>query len=271
MRVAISTACLFNRKVNEDTVRLFKENGLENVEVFLTSFSEYKPSFVKKLKKHLKGMNVNSVHPLGTQFESQLFNKNERVRKDAYLLLDKFLRAGQLLGAKYYSFHGLARYKKDMRSYQREEYAFWGECFEKIQSEAKKYGITVCLETVEWGMFSRPEVYGELKKYAPSLVGLLDIKQARLSERDYSEYISAIGKDLRYLHISDVDDKGKICLPSKNGTFDFDELIERLKAVGFDGTLVIEVYSADYKDEAELFSSVKYVEGLLRKHGVLSR
>jgi sugar phosphate isomerase/epimerase len=56
-----------------------------------------------------------------------------------------------------------------------------------------------------------------------------------------------------------------MCLPGK-GTFDFETLIKRLKDVGFDGALLIEVYTKDYDKEQELRDSCDYLEELLYKY-----
>ena len=74
-----------------------------------------------------------------------------------------------------------------------------------------------------------------------------------------------MGDRLSHVHISDVDERGKMCLPGK-GKFPFDELIKRLKGVGFDGAILIEVYNRDYQDFAELKASVDYVNEIIQKN-----
>jgi len=61
-----------------------------------------------------------------------------------------------------------------------------------------------------------------------------------------------------------------MCLPGR-GTFDFDTLIRRLKDVGFDGALLIEVYTKDYGQETELKTACDYLDELLYKHGCLDK
>ena len=84
MRTGVSTASLFLRENNETALPLLRSLGVKNVEVFLTSFTEYIPSFSKLLKEVGKGLDVNSSHVLNTQYEPQLFNAHPRVRADAY-------------------------------------------------------------------------------------------------------------------------------------------------------------------------------------------
>ena len=70
--------------------------------------------------------------------------------------------------------------------------------------------------------------------------------------------------DIVTVHISDVDNDGKMCLPGK-GVTDFYELFSRLKDVGFNGAILLEVYQNDYKEFSELFSSLNFIEELADK------
>lgn len=100
----------------------------------------------------------------------------------------------------------------------------------------------------------------------PALKGVLDIKQARISEYPYETYLNEMGEKLAYVHVSDVDENGRICLPGK-GTFDFQTLVKRLKDIGFDGALFIEVYTGDYGAEQELKTACEYLDEILYKYG----
>ena len=68
------------------------------------------------------------------------------------------------------------------------------------------------------------------------------------------------------MHLSDVDDAGRICLPGR-GTFDFEECLRRLKDAGFGGALLIEVYPRDYGGYGELKQSCEYLDELIYKIG----
>ena len=78
-----------------------------------------------------------------------------------------------------------------------------------------------------------------------------------------------MGERLAYAHISDIDERGKMCLPGK-GVFDFDKFIRQLKDVGFDGALIVEVYEKDYQDEKELKIACEHVDEILYKHNCLT-
>ena len=268
MQTGISTASLFLRKNNEKALPLLNELGVKTAEIFLTSFSEYGEPFASELLKNKGDIAINSVHILNTQFEPQLFNAHPRVRADAYYWLDKVMQSAKILGAPYYTFHGTARIKRASRSGVNDNFTAMTDGFRAIIDKCESYGVKLCLENVEWATYNRVGVFERLKKELPTLLGVLDIKQARISDEPYEKYLTEMGERLAYVHVSDCNKDGKMCLPGK-GEFDFDTLIKRLQDVGFDGALIIEAYTNDYDKETELADSLAFLNEKLYKYGCL--
>ncbi|MBQ8308449.1 MAG: sugar phosphate isomerase/epimerase [Clostridia bacterium] len=267
MKTGVSTASLFLRKYNEEALPLLNGLGVKTAEVFLTTYSEYGREFAEKLAAVKGDVDINSVHILNTQFEPQLFNAHPRARADAFAWLDKVLNSANVLGAPYYTFHGTARVKRASRSGDKDDFSAMIDGFRRISDFCENRGVKLCLENVEWSTYNRVGVFSRLASEIPALGGVLDIKQARISEYPYEKYLEEMGERLTYVHVSDVDERGRICLPSK-GVFDFETLIKRLKDVGFNGALIIEVYTGDYGAETELKNSCDYLNELLEKLGV---
>ncbi|MBQ8685288.1 MAG: sugar phosphate isomerase/epimerase [Clostridia bacterium] len=270
MRTGVSTASLFLRKYNEEALPLLNDLGVRTAEVFLTTYSEYGAPFAEKLAAVKGSVQVNSVHSLVTNFEPQLFNAHDRARADAYACLEKVTESARILGAPYYTFHGTARVKKASRSGAQDNFPKMIEGFQAVCAFCQRRGVTLCLENVEWATYNRVGVFQKLAAEIPTLKGVLDIKQARISEYPYERYLSEMGERLAYAHVSDVDENGRICLPHK-GVFDFETLVKRLKDIGFGGALLIEVYANDYGEEKELKTACEYLDEILYKHGVLDR
>ena len=270
MQTGVSTASLFMRKNNEDALPLLNSLGIKTAEVFLTSFCEYEPSFTALLRERKGEISVNSVHILNTQFEPQLLANHPRVKADAYAWLEKVLIGANTLGAKYYTFHGTARVKRATHSGINDNFPAIIAAFQTLVSFCETYGVTLCLENVEWSTYNRPGVFSKIATEIPSLRGVLDIKQARISGYPYEHYLTEMGNKLAYAHVSDINEQGKICLPGK-GSFDFDTLILKLKDVGFNGKLFIEVYNQDYQTEGELKISCDYLNELLYKYNCLDK
>ena len=251
MQVGVSTASLFQRKNNEDALPLLNELGIPIAEVFLTSFSEYGKEFATLLKERKGNVLINSVHILNTEFEPQLFSAHERVKGDAYDWLEKVMDSANVLQSPYYTFHGTARVKRATRSGENDNFPAMIKSFEELTAFCSARGVSLCLENVEWATYNRLGVFKTLSDAVPTLKGVLDIKQARISQYPYESYLSEMGERLAYVHLSDLDENGKLCLPGK-GKFDYQTLLKRLKDVGFDGALIIEAYSGDYQEEIEL-------------------
>lgn len=270
MQTGVSTASLFLRKNTEDALPLLEVLGVKTAEVFLTSFSEYGYPFADILKERKGNLHINSVHDLNTGFEPQLFAAHPRVRADAFGWMEKVLQSANALGAPYYTFHGTARVKRATRQPNADNFPKMIEGFARILDVCRIHGIDLCLENVEWATYNRPSVFATLAKELPTLRGVLDIKQARISGYPYEEYLTEMGERLAYAHVSDINDMGKMCLPGQ-GKFDFDTMVKRLKDVGFDGALLIEVYEDNYADPIELKQSCAYLDEILYKNNALTR
>ncbi len=261
MQTGISTASLFQRKTTEDALEFLSENKVACAEVFLESYCEYNREFGKLLKSKKGDIAVHSMHVLTTQFEPQLYSVNERAKKDSFKLLDMAMQAGEQVGAKYYTFHGGARFKKTPINLDFERV---GRITQEIFDVCSSHGITLAYENVHWGYYNYIGFFKELKSRVDGLKATLDIKQARQSDIHYSEFIKEMGENIVTVHLSDYLESGKMCLPGK-GVTDFTDVFKRLSDVGFDGALILEVYQSDYKEERELFECLDYIEELKYK------
>ena len=256
MKVGISTASLFGRYYTEDALEKLNELGVDVAEVFLESYSEYTKKFGKILKKKKGNVDIHSIHTLTTQFEPQLYSLNDRAREESFKLLDGTLQAGQTIGAKYYTFHGVARIKRVPIHINFERV---GELTNKIIDACKKHDMLLSYENVHWAYYNYIGFFSTLKKYCPDLKGTFDVKQARQSGVDYREFINEMGSDIVTAHLSDINSDGKMCLPGRGET-DFDEMFSRLRDVQFDGSLILEVYKTDFESMDELLESYEFVK-----------
>lgn len=261
MQTGISTASLFVRYTTEDALRYLAENKIKTAEIFLSTYCEYNKEFGKILKSVQGETNVHSIHVLNTQFEPQLYSIGERANRDAFLMLEQALQAGKEVCAKYYTFHGVARLKKTPLNMDFERI---GKITQQIIDKCKEYNITLSYENVHWAYYNYIGFFSELRKRVSGLKGTLDIKQARQSGIHYSEFIKEMNSDIVTAHISDVDENGKMCLPGR-GVTDFYDLFSRLKDVGFDGAVLLEVYKNDYEHPSELFSSLDFINEVADK------
>ncbi len=261
-QIGISTASLFKRMYNEDSVRFLNESGVGCSEVFLGTYREYKTEYANLLNKNKGSLKIHSVHTLNTHFEPQLFSANPRALEDAYFIVEDVLASARILGAKYYTFHGVARIKRKIKY---DNYSAIGEKFDMLTQKCAQYGVELALENVEWAYYNHPGFFSAIKEHSPAIKGTLDIKQARDSGDGYIPFLNEMGNDIVTVHVSDYDADGKLCLPGK-GTFDFRELFKRLNGVGFDGAVLIEVYKENYQTLDQLIQSYEYLQNLAEQN-----
>lgn len=262
MEIGISTASIFGREYNEDALPILDSVNARVCEVFLETYSEYTTEYGELLKSRLGSLKVHSIHTLNTHFEPQLFSSCDRTREDALALYENCLKVGNIIGASNYTFHGKARFKKGINI---DNYQEVGLYMRKLTFLAKKYGINLCLENVEWAYYNKPGFFKEVKKYCPDLCSCLDVKQARVSGYDYTQYLEEMGSSLQTVHLSDVDQNGNTALPTKNGLFNFEELFKKLKYNGFKGNMLLEVYKENFNSYSELKDSLNYLRDIKEK------
>lgn len=251
---------MFLKKSTEDAAVTIKNLGAETAEVFYQTFYEYRPEFSRSLAPKIAGLDVNSVHVLSSNFEPQLFSPSARARGDGFYWLDQTMRSAYLLGCKCYTFHGGIALKKNHNP----SFDELAGCIREATLFCARYGVQLCLENVSWGTYNSPGIFRELKNRVPSLAGVFDIKQARRSGYPYAMYIKDMQGAISHVHLSDVDENGKMCLPGK-GVYDFEEILKRLKDAGFDGSAIIEVYPDDYNGEEELKASLDFLNEIIYK------
>ena len=256
MQVGISTATLFGRFVTEDALEFLAKNKIDCAEVFLESYCEYNKDYGKIIAQRKGDTKIHSVHVLTTQFEPQLYSLNERAKSDSFKLLDMAMSSAEQFGARYYTFHGGARFKKTPIKIDYERVSL---ITQQIIDIAKKHDITLAYENVHWGYYNYWGFFDEVRKRTKGLKATLDIKQARQSEIPYSKFIEEMNKDIVTVHLSDINENGKMCLPGK-GITDIKDLFRRLKDVEFDGAILIEAYQNDFENYEQLFSSYNYLK-----------
>ena len=263
MQTGISTASLFPRSSTDEALKKLKALGADCAEVFFSTFYEYRPEFSKSLAGTYGGLNVHSVHCNSLNFEGNLFNPSRRVRGDGMYWLDQLLRSAQLLGCKFYTFHGFHRLHGDSE----DDFGLLADRLGEAVAFARSYGVTLALENVCWSLYDRPGVFSALKSRIPDLRGVFDIKQARRSHHPWQAYLKDMSGSISYAHLSDVDADGRTCLPGE-GICDFCEIFRALAGEGFSGPVIVEVYGGDYAAEVDISRSLVYLRECADRAGL---
>lgn len=256
MKVGMSTSCFFGREKLEDTIDIMGGMGVSCAEIFLNTLSEYEEGFCKELRRRLdeNGIEVLSVHPMGVQFEMQMYTPYERTVKDAEDIFKRVLNAANILGAKRYIYHGGLNLKKKKQPISMTRIA---EVTGRCARTAAEYGVEFAYENVHWCWFNKPQFARELvgRCKEPNLTFNLDIKQAAQSGYSYEKYLDAMKDRLTSVHLCDhiIDNEGwvKPVAPFEGRT-DFKQLKARLDKNGYSGPAILELYAGNYGDYDEL-------------------
>ncbi len=257
MRTGISSAC-FYPMITEQAVERLVRMGCSCIEIFLNSFSEIRPEFIAPIRDLLAdaGIEVTSIHPFTSGSEGMLFFSDyDRRFRDGVELYKRYLEIALELGGRYVVFHGAHK----MAGLDRE---FYASRFHILHEEARKAGGMILHENVERSVSRDPELFRYLKKQIPDAGFVLDVKQAIRAEVSPLEMLEAMSGNLCHVHISD-NAPGHPCLAIGEGTMDLPVFLRALKDRDYNGALILELYSSNYREEGELTKSLEILNGLL--------
>lgn len=255
MKLGLSSASFYGRLETEDAAQHLADFDLDTCEVFLETFSEYSSDFGRTVRSRLGGLPCGSVHPKGTQFESDLFGRSARQRADALRIFTGVCEAGQAIGAKYYVMHGPGMINSRVVP---ERIHLLTVIVPQLQSIAHARGMEVLWENVSWCAVSTPENVRQLLDCLPEMNFVLDTKQAFRAGQDPLEILSAMGRHIRHVHALDWDADGKLALPGQ-GIMDWPRLMHQLRDLGFDGNVILEPYAWMAEDEDQLRRSLDFL------------
>lgn len=260
----MSTACFFGRDLNEDALRIIGENGVRDAEVFFSTEREYHPEYTHKLRRICEdtGVRIRSVHAFSTGFEPQLVSIHPRQQEEAIRTFHEVVAAAERLGAGIYVFHG-PMYLKTARKLSI-DYATFGGRMSMLAEIARDYGVKLCYETVHWCWYQRPDFAPELLDHVTSdnLFFTLDMKQVAQSGYEPGQYLDLMRGRLAHVHLCDYEESPERGVAPElpfRGQAPWTELRSHLKALDFDGCLMLEVYARNYRDVDELMDCYRRV------------
>ena len=260
MVFGMSTACFFPNVYNEDAIDLMGKMGINRIEVFFSCMAEYKKDFIKDLKERAEhwGIQINSVHAYSLQFEPMLFSAHERARLEALDIYRQVLEAAAELNAHSYVFHGPANVKRTQSLSL--DYAYIAEKTQPLADLAKQHRIRLSWENVHWCWYASPDFPLKLLPLLTpdSLWLTFDLKQAVQSGYSPADYLRHTQGRLSNIHLCDVqfdDKRGYVPVLPFQGTVDFGSLKTQLSKINYDGSVILEVYSNNYQNVAELYQN----------------
>ena len=257
MEFGISSAC-FYPQLTEETVRQLAARGIRSAEVFINTFSELEPGYLRALRREAdeSGMRIRSIHPFGCAFDPfMLFTHYDRRLQDALDWHRRYFEAANLLGAEVFVFHGDRWREPPARSVCSDEDYF--QRFALLRDLGKEYGVTVAQENVSR---CRSKDVDFLERMGACLGGdmalVFDNKQALRSGVDWRQFLERLGHYVAHVHISGSGPEGD-CLPLRQEDPELEGILSALHRQGFDGAVMVELYGEHMDSAAPIYDSYR--------------
>ena len=238
VQVGISSACFFPLET-ELSIALLLDSGEKNIELFVNSFSELKPGFIRQIieRVHAEGGNIVSVHPFTSNLEDMLFSTYTRRQKDMTEFYKKYFSLAAEAGASYVVLHGPSKmFHMPME--------FYVEQFDALDRTARQMGVHVLQENVARCMSRDIQLLAYLHQQLPDAGFTLDLKQARRCGIDLEHFFQTLGPAIKHIHFSDSSDTQE-CLWPGMGTMDIPGFVTMLHRYAYEGCLMVEIYSCN--------------------------
>jgi sugar phosphate isomerase/epimerase len=135
------------------------------------------------------------------------------------------------------------------------------EALTPIVKMAASYGLTVVFENYK-APFDRISTFKIMLEEIPGLRVHLDFGHTNLGKDDHAVFCRQLGDHIRHVHFSDNRSTGDHHMPLGVGNIDWPNAVNSLKAIGYDGTITLEVFC---NDSAMLFSYLELSRKRLRE------
>ena len=250
MSLGISSSCFYPLET-ELAIEEISKNNVDCTEIFYNSGVERKSYFtdsVLKIKEET-GIRISALHPMSSFAEPyMIFSEYSRRFEEARDDFMRYFETAAELGARFINLHG----DRPTGKLSVEEYC---QRFGLMAEDAKSLGITLCQENVNGYRSADPEFLKDMIKELGDLASFtLDIKQCIRAGYTVPEIAEAMDWKICHVHISDHSPAGDCLLPGRGG-FDFSALFKELKAKGYKGDFMIEVYRNAYNEVSEIFEN----------------
>lgn len=259
MRIGVSTACLYPDLLEDSLVNLL-DSGVNHVEIFVNTDSELDKKFVRKIADILNSYDATckSLHPYTCAMEPMMFFSNyERRVVDVLEYYKKYFEAMNILGADIFVFHG-------NKAVLQTPDEFYFEIFARLVNVGKEFGIIVAQENVSRCQSSTLRFQKAMcKALGEDAKFILDTKQAIRSGECPFETVCELKQHIVHVHISDYGKKGD-CLPIGNGEFEVKTFMALLHDVGFDGSVMLELYRNNFNDVNDLLDNFNTLKEMVK-------
>jgi sugar phosphate isomerase/epimerase len=224
-------------------IRWMAEMGLDFVDLtFEPPLADVAQVDLRAVRQTLEAHHLRVVGH--TAYYLPICSPFESLRKAAVAELKQCLEAFANLGAEWMNIHPDSKAPLHDRKFVIEQNL---KTIRELCPLARELGVGLMIENLP-GSFNTAHQLGELLDAVPELGLHLDIGHANLmvAYNTTDEILAAYGPRLRHVHLHD--NKGgssDLHLPLGTGTVDVDQSVRALQSAGYDGTITLEVFTAD--------------------------
>ena len=115
-----------------------------------------------------------------------------------------------------------------------------------IVEMAESYGLTLVFENYK-APFDRVSTFKTLLTEVPGLKLHLDFGHSNFGLDNHGVFCRELGEHLRHVHFSDNRSRSDDHMPLGVGTVDWKNAVDSLKALGYNGTITLEIFCNDPK------------------------
>ncbi len=233
--IGLSTAAFYPTHLTEEALTSIAELDFQVVEIFLQTEQEYTPAFGAELDRRRRdlGLCVHSLHLYSPYFD--LWAPYPRMIQETRDRFRRLLDIATTLDARALTWHGL-RYGVDS---PRLVTAFF-ESTAWAGAQAQAVGVTLCIENVSWCYLRTPRQVAAIHQARLPVGFTFDTFQAGESCTDPAALVRAMDNRLTTVHLADYAPGAPRHLPPGTGTLDWPAIMHALRAVNYNGPLIIE-------------------------------
>ena len=231
-------------------IETFAKLGFDYLELAMDPPMAHYSTIVREKEQILRALNTNGLGLVGhlPTFVSTA-DLTESIRRGSVSEMQRSIEVAADLGAKTVVLHpsmanGMGAFVLD----KVKAYAF--DFIAQMAQAARELNLTLCLENMmpHNRIGVQPDDIEEMLDEIPGLKLTLDTGHANIGDRRgrrLKSLVDRFGDRIGHIHVSDNSGRQDDHLAVGQGTVRFADLVSRLKAVGYDGTITLEVFNAD--------------------------
>ena len=251
IKIGIESTAYITDKNYTEGIKKMKEHGYDCMDFrdFMCPDSEfysmYQKQFVEYFSEFKKaadciGVNVWQMHSMWPQ--------DDTTEKSRALVVEKSklaIKAAGILGCKYFIIHPVLPYGWGDEPTIEEAHKLTVERINELLPFAKKEGVVICLENMPLGKGHSFSTVQEIKDVMsavndPNVKVCYDTGHCNVVGENQYKSIKLLGDDLATLHVhDDINRQDRHIIPYL-GEINWEEIIEALAEIGFDGCISLE-------------------------------